>query len=85
MAYASGSTSENVINMDEVRVNELIYELFRNKVLALARVPIDPISKQRIKKLAAKFVVLNPHRVLSDKVDEQTTSAPQPLMSTLWR
>lgn len=45
-------TSDNIFRRNEIGVIKLVKELFRSKVSALARMPIDPIPWQSIKKLA---------------------------------
>lgn len=70
------SSSDIVLNLDEVKVNELSKDIFRSKVSELARVRIDPIPRQSIKELAAKFVVKDMHHVLSAKTETPTPSAP---------
>lgn len=45
-----------MLGLDEVGVNEFVKDIFRSKVSALARVPIDLIPWQRIKEFAAKYV-----------------------------
>lgn len=78
----ASSSSDNVLGLDKVSVNELVKDIFRSKVLALARVPIDPIPWQHIKELAAKCVVRNPHHVLSAKTEKPAPSVLAPLGSS---
>lgn len=70
---------DNLLGENDVGVNELVKDIFRRKFSALARVPIDHIPWRRIKELAAKYVVHNPHSVLCAKTETPAHSAPIPL------
>lgn len=72
---------DKVLGLAEVGVNELVKNIFRSKVSALGQVPIDPIPWQRITELAAKYVVQNPHYVLSAKTEMLAPSASVPIGS----
>lgn len=74
VTIGSGS-SDNVLGLDEVGVNELVRDIFRSKVSALAGVPIDLIPWLRIKELAAKCVMHYPNHVLSAKTETPAISA----------
>lgn len=69
-------TSYNVIRMNEVGVNELVKDIFKRQISALARVPIDQIPLHRIKELAAKDIMQDPHHVLSSKTVTPAWSEP---------
>jgi len=71
----AGGSSDNVLGMDEDSVNDLVHDLFRSKVSALARVPIERIPWDRIKEVAAKYIVLDPSHVLSAKVERTAPTA----------
>lgn len=74
MTIARG-LSDNVISIKEVSDKELVQELFRNNILELSRMPIEPIMLQSVKEVVDYYDGHDSYHVLNAKVETIASAA----------